>query len=76
MRHEAYDVRLVKAWAENLMHEVEAIKSLDELSAWIVANNQKLGQLEHNAQSTWNQTRAMLHAKDGQLRAKIRQGVG
>lgn len=76
MRHESDDIRLIKAWAENVAPEIAAIASLDALSAWIVKNNQKLGQLHQNAPSTWEQTRAMLHAKDGQLREALRQGVG
>lgn len=71
------EIRLLRAWAENALDEVRALKSIPELDAWIVANNQKLGAASQDAPSAWESLKNFLHAKDGELRAEnIRQGVG
>lgn len=70
------DPRLIRAWAENAIDEVRKIESIPALDAWIVGNNQKLGAAWQHAPSAWESLKNFLHAKDGELRAKIREGVG
>lgn len=74
--HATEDIRLTIAWAESAVKKVESLTSIPDLDAFIVDNNQRLGRLEQGAPGHWTVLRNVMHAQDGKLRAKVRQGVG
>lgn len=72
----SHDVRLDIAWSESALVTVAGLRTFAALNDFIVTNNQRLGRLEQHAPSAWNELRRAMHAKDGELRAAIRKGVG
>lgn len=64
-------------WSKVAAIDVVAIKTMDALTAWIIANRYRLADLEIQAPTAAATLRTVLHEHDQTLRLEqIRQGVG
>lgn len=69
-------VKYAETWAENALRSLDKVETIEALDLWILGNRYHLADVERAAPKAWDKLRSRLHARDQEIRERIRQGVG
>lgn len=73
---ETQATKFAALWADNAIRRIDTIATIEELDLWILAERYNLADVERASAAAWDKLKTRLHARDAEIRERIRQGVG